>query len=185
MKKVALLICILALGMLLASCGGGNKNQGSPQIVKEYTPDWYGQAEDPTYLWAYGQSEKSTKTLAFDTAKARAMQDAGQFVKTKVEAMTKVFEEEVGAGDDSSVHALSSNVIRTLTRADFEGAYVSKQEIISKPNNKYEAFVQYSIPKESINKSTLDAIKNEKELYERFRASQAFQDLDEQLDKQK
>ncbi len=60
---------------------------------------------------------------------------------------------------------------------------VSKQETVITENKRYKTFVRVSIPKDAINKNMLNKIKNEEALYNQFKASQAFDELEQEVDK--
>lgn len=185
MKLLKALIIVSFLAVTLIGCGGGNQQAkpAKPSFEELYEPDWYGTGQnDPNFVYTYGQATKMNKSMALDVARANAQHEAAEYVSNRVEGMMKNFMEEVGAGDDSKIHALSQKVTRVVAQARFQNAFVSKRKVIRNAQGKYEAFVQYSIPKEAVNKHTVDAIKKEKELYERFRASQAFGELDKALE---
>jgi hypothetical protein len=60
---------------------------------------------------------------------------------------------------------------------------VTKQETIILDNERFQTFVRVSIPKETVNKNLMDKIKNEEALYNQFKASQAFDELEKEIDK--
>jgi hypothetical protein len=60
---------------------------------------------------------------------------------------------------------------------------VTKQETIVTDDNRYKTFVRVSIPKEAVNENLVDKIKKEEALYNAFKASQSFKELDEEVEK--
>ena len=96
--------------------------------------------------------------------------------------MVKNFEQEAGV-NNPQVLALTSKVVKVIADTKFTNALVTKQETIITDDNRYKTFVRVSIPKDSINKKLANQIRNEEALYNEFKASQAFQELDKEINK--
>ena len=60
---------------------------------------------------------------------------------------------------------------------------ITKQETIITEEGRYQTFIRVSIPKDAVNKNTLNKIKNEEALYNQFKASQAFDELENEVEK--
>ena len=52
---------------------------------------------------------------------------------------------------------------------------------IKQKDNKIKVFVRVKIPQSEINQKTINAIKNEEALYNEFKASQRFEELEKEL----
>ena len=50
-------------------------------------------------------------------------------------------------------------------------------------DNKYKTYVRVSVPKEAVNKNLVNQIKNEEALYNQFKSSQAFEELEGEVKK--
>lgn len=96
--------------------------------------------------------------------------------------MVKNYEEEAGV-NDPQVLALTSKVVKAVANAKFTNVMVTKQETIVNEDNRYQTFVRVSVPKEAVNKNLMNKIKNEEALYNQFKASQAFDELDKEVEK--
>jgi hypothetical protein len=94
--------------------------------------------------------------------------------------MVKNFMEEAGV-DNPQVTALTSKVVKTVTDADFSNAIVSNSKTYMMPNGRYKTFVRISIPKETIDRNLVNKIRNEEALYNEYKASRGFQELEEEL----
>ena len=181
--KALKLIALLLVGIfILANCGGG---KSSPKgVQKVYFPDWWMTQDDPNYVQTFGIGEKVTQNSSYDAAKANAMLEAAQYVESYVKGMVKNYEEEAGV-NDPQVLAVVSKVVKNVSKAKFSNTMVTKQEalIINTDNGKrYKTFVRVSIPKDTINKNMMNKIKNEEALYNQFKASQAFDALDKEME---
>ena len=176
-----LLVLLFALLLLLTwGCGGGNHNQAPAGAKKVYRPDWWNSQTNDSYVFAYGQAIKVSETASMDAAKANALLEAAQYVETEVKGMVKNYEEEAGV-KDPQVLALEQKVVKAVSNARFSHIMPGKTETIivdEGDGSRYKTFMQLMIPKTEINKNLKDQIKNEEALYNQFKASQAFQELD-------
>jgi hypothetical protein len=177
MKKIITML-VIAL-FVIAACG---KNGGSSGPKKVYYPDWWQQQDSAEYVQTYGMATKVNQNSAYDAAYANAMLSAAQYVETYVKGMVKNYEEEAGV-ENPQVLALTSKVVKAVADAKFSNVMVTKQETIVTDDNRYQTFVRVSVPKEAVNKNLMNQIKNEEALYNQFKASQSFQELDKEVEK--
>jgi hypothetical protein len=177
--KTFKIIAILMIGILLIA-GCGKKDVKGPKKV--YQPEWFNLQNSPEYVQTYGKATKVNENSSFDAARANAMLQAAQYVETYVKGMVKNYEEEAGV-ENPQVLALTSKVVKEISNAKFTNVMVTKQETIILENERFQTFVRVSIPKETVNKNLMDKIKNEEALYNQFKASQAFDELEKEIDK--
>ncbi|MBN2460548.1 MAG: hypothetical protein JXB60_02980 [Candidatus Cloacimonetes bacterium] len=162
--------------LLLVACG----KSGPGGVKKLYYPEWWQEQNNPEYVNTYGMATKVSQTMSYDAAYANAMLQAAQYVEVYVKGMVKNYEEEAGV-NDPQVLALTQKVVKAVADAKFENAMVTKQETIVSEDDRYQTFVRVSIPKEAVNKNMLNKIKNEEALYNQFKASQAFDELEKEV----
>ncbi|MBN1948212.1 MAG: hypothetical protein JW784_00550 [Candidatus Cloacimonetes bacterium] len=177
MRALKVVLLILVVLMLIPACG----RSGPKDVKKAYYPDWWQVQDSPDYVQTFGMATKVSQNSSYDAAHANAMLQAAQFVENYVKGMVKNYEEEAGV-NDPQVLALTSKVVKEVANAKFENALVSKQETIILEDNHYQTFLRVSIPKDAINKNTLNKIRNEEALYNQFKASQAFNELDKEIE---
>ena len=173
MKKIKFLAFLMVVVLLLVACG----KSGPGGVKKVYYPDWWQEQKAQEYVNTYGMATKVSQTTSYDAAYANAMLQAAQYVEVYVKGMVKNYEEEAGV-NDPQVLALTSKVVKAVSNAKFE-----KQETIVTEDNRYQTFVRVSIPREAVNKNMLNKIKNEEALYNQFKASQAFDELENEVEK--
>ena len=174
MKVTRLMITIVILGSLvLMGCGGAKPTP--PREV--YQPTWYGATGNAEYLFVYGNAERTSQQAAESSAYASALAEAANSVETSVATMMKDFISEAGI-DNPEVLSLTERVTRTVANQRFSGTQITQRQTVTVEGGRYKAFVQVALPKSEINRDLKNRIKNEEALYTRFRASQAFQELD-------
>jgi hypothetical protein len=181
MKFKSLLAVGLIALLFLSACSSGKQSPSRPQQV--FQPNWYGLQGNPEYVFTYGQSIKVNQNAAEQAAYANAMQEAAQYVETHVQSMIKNYIEEAGV-EDPQVLALTSSVARIIANAKFTGTQISHRETFALENNRYQSFIRVSIPASEVNRNLRNQIRNEEALYNQFKASQAFQELDRIIEEQ-
>ncbi len=182
MKRSQMLLMLVFALMLLVVWGcGGNSDNKPAGAQKIYRPDWWNTQPSEKHICSYGQAEKVSETASMDAAKANALLEAAQYVEINVKGMIKNYEEEAGV-KDPQVLALSQKVIKAVSDARFSNVMPGKTETIlitTKDGDRYKTFIQMLIPKTEVNKNVANQIRNEEALYNQFKASQAFKELDD------
>ena len=175
MKVYRMMIIVVIIATLfMAACGGGGRVR-TPQEVSQ--PRWYGVQGTGEYLLTYGNLVRVNQQLAETGAYQMAMVEAANTIETHVTAMMKLFMAEAGY-ENPEVVQLTELVSRQVARQTFSGTRISERQTFTLDNNRFQAFVQVSVPLSQINRDMMNRIRNEEALYNRFRASQAFEELD-------
>ncbi|HNQ44194.1 MAG TPA: hypothetical protein PKI59_07180 [Candidatus Cloacimonadota bacterium] len=182
MKKVLFIIMVLSLALFIAACGS-NKKLPKPDGDVVYRPAWWGEQKYPDFVCTYGQATNAKETISIGTAKNNALFEAAQYVEAEVKGMMKTYEEEAGV-ENPQILALSSSVIKTVANVKFSGAIpdlIETRSYTEGGKKVYKTWIQMKIPKDAVNKTLIDNIRNEEALYNQFKASQAFMELDKEL----
>lgn len=184
--KVTLIIVVAMVALFMAACDH-NKKVESPKPDGDlvYRPTWWASQPDPAYVCTYGQGTKASETSSMNTAKANALLEAAQYVEVLVEGMIKVYEEEAGVNNPQLL-ALTESVIKAVSSARFSGTIpgtIETRIVQEQGGARYKTWTQVKIPKEQINKTLVNSIRNEEALYNQFKASQAFKELEAAVDK--
>ncbi len=181
MRTTAIIIALVLIVSLFTACGGGGPE--APKGVKKvYYPSWWDVQDSPDHVNAFGFATKVSESMSYQAAHSDAMLQAAQYVESYVKGMVKNYEEESGV-TDPQVLALTSKVVKVVSEAKFSNALVTERETIVLEDGKFKTFVRVAIPKETINKNVVDNIRNEEALYNQFKASQAFKELEEEVNK--
>lgn len=175
MKKSIILLALFCV-FVLVGCG-------SRQLVNDPVDDLYGVASQMKSEGAFavvGFGESKRLDLARDKAIADCQRLIGEAMHVQVEALKKKFIEEVGS-EDPEINEFFSVATKILTKAEYSGAVLEKTYRNQRKDGNYEFFAVMALNKEIIVKSMDDELKNRK-MYERFRASEAFKEMDNQID---
>ena len=177
MKLLKILAVLVVVMLLVTACG----KVGGKGVKKLYYPEWWQDQDNAEYVQTYGMATKVSQNSSYDAAYANAMLQAAQYVETYVKGMVKNYEEEAGV-NNPQVLALTSKVVKAVAKAKFTNVMVTKQETIVTDENRFQTFVRVSVPKEAVNKNLMNKIKNEEALYNQFKASQAFGELENEME---
>lgn len=180
-SKWIVLFLLISMVILTVACSSskGPKKESAGHVIM-YQPEWWESQDNPEFIYTYGEGVKMTSSVAKDAAYANAMLAAANYVEANVKGMIKNFSEESGV-NDPQVLALTSTVVKVVSNASFKGTRIEKSETIKQKDGKIKVFVRVQIPQSEINKHTFNAIKNEEALYNEFKASQRFEELEKEL----
>jgi hypothetical protein len=179
MKKWILLF-IPILGAAIIGCGGSQSLQsaGTGDI-----PDWYVNVpQDPNYLFAANTQTSQDMQLAIDKATEAGRADIGRQMQVKIEGLQKRFSEETGTGNDAQLLQMFTQAEKTVVSTSLEGSRVKQQKIV-KDGGLWRAYVLVEYPIGAANEALMQQIKNNNQMYTRYRASQTFKELQDEVDK--
>ena len=179
MKKCMMLLIPL-LGTAIMGCSSSQPLQsaGTGDI-----PDWYtSPPQDPNYLFAPNTQSSQDMQFAIDKATEAGRADIGQQVQVKVEGLQKRFTEETGTGTDAQLLQMFTDAEKTVVSTTLEGSKVKSQKIV-KDGDLWRAYVLVEYPVGAANEALMQQIKNNNQMYTRFQASQAYKELQDEVDK--
>lgn len=154
------------------------------QEAEPDVPDWYlnPPSDDSEYLYVTGDAESQRRSLASDQALVDAQQDMAMKLGATVETLQRAFEEEIGEDDATTYREAFTSATRTIAQQELRGGSIQERQfVVNRETGRYEAFILYQLPIGDARDHLEAALSREEELYTRFRESQAFEELDEHL----
>ena len=193
MKKYFISLLVLAFSMsLIVACGGGKKatKTGGDDSQFEELNDPFQALTDMSNeiieaggVASVGQGTSKRMDIAKKKAVVAAQGNLASVLKTKVSKLNKSFQEEIGSGDDTEINEAFTDVVKAVSKATLSGAVVKKVKYLrDKEKGLITAAAVVAIEPNKINMSLFDEIKKSPKLYERFRASQAYKDLEKEME---
>jgi hypothetical protein len=181
MKQFVYLLTLSILMSILIGCGGSESISSTDEGD---IPEWYlNHPEDPNYLFDARTAASRDMQLAVDKASADARAEIGRQVETKIQGMQKRFTEEIGSLDDPTLLEQYTQVVKTVVSLSLSGSKVIKKDIVKDGNN-YRAYTLVQYPVGAANDAFVQQVKKHNELYTRFRSSEAFKELEEEVSKE-
>ena len=180
MKKFLMFLVLGVFVVSLINCGGGQQGTTSNQDI----PDWFlnpPKAEDAIY--GVGSAKKASQSLAKSAADARAREEIARAIEVKVQTMFKNFQQESGIGENAQALEFVQNVSKQIANATLTGTQIEKR-YAAKDGTIY-TLMSYSMSevKKQAKEKMKTNIHNEEALYNEFKAKQAFDALDTEIDK--
>ena len=133
-------------------------------------------------LAAVGIGTSRTISLAMDKAKTRGRTELAHILETKVDSLKKDFTEEIGEGESAEYNALFSAASKSVAHQILRGT-VPKDLKYETAGNTTTAWALMVQDPKVIADAFADQKNSAKALYTRFRASQAFAELDGEVKK--
>ncbi len=185
MRSFILISMVAGLGYFLTACGS-SEPATAPEL--SHIPDWYLNPPSDTgeFLYVVTAAESPRREMARQRAQQAANAQMAQKLGAKVEALQKLFEEEIQSGDDFNYSAAFTNANRTITNQELVGASIDTQHFAVLNRNGqqlYEAFILYKLPVGAARDQMINALSREEEMYVRFKESQAFKELENNLER--
>ena len=197
MNNIKLISSAVAIAIGLGACQTNKESiTANPQIVYqtntvsqqvEQIPEWYlniPSADDTIY--SSGSAKAPDLQLAVDIAIMNAKTTLADRINGKLDSMTKSFVAKIGSNDlDTSVlteiEKTSKNVIASV---DVAGYVVDKSDI-TQEGTQYRAFVLIAYNNEEATKIMMNTMKRDKMIYSRIRSTEAWKELEEEVNKSK
>lgn len=178
----AVLAAILAVG-----CGGSRQQVGitprATQETLENVPGWYiNLPSDPNYLFATGTATSRDMQLARDKAGDAARMEIAKQIETKFDGLSKRFQEEVGTGEDAQYLDMFTQATKAVVSQVLSGVSIDKTEIKNE-QGLFRAYVLVKMPIGATSQALLNRLKQQEQLYTRFRATQVFEELEKETQK--
>jgi hypothetical protein len=133
-------------------------------------------------LAAVGVGSSRTVHLALDKAKTRGRTELAHIMETKVDSLKKDFSEEVGSADGAELNELFSAASKSIAHQILRGS-VPKDLKYDTQDNMTTAWALMVVDPKVIADAFANQANSARNLYTRFRASQAFSELDEEIKK--
>ena len=197
MNNIKLISSVVAIAIGLGACQTNKESiTANPQIVYqtntvsqqvEQIPEWYlniPSADDTIY--SSGSARAPDLQLAVDIAILNAKTTLADRINGKLDSMTKSFVAKIGSDDlDTSVlneiEKTSKNVIASV---DVAGYIIDKSDV-TQEGAQYRAYVLLAYNNEEATKVLMNRMKRDKMIYSRIRSTEAWKELEEEVNKSK
>lgn len=162
------------MAVVLVACGGSKDIS-----EKENVPEWYtAPPEDPNHVFVAQSATSQKMQVAVDKAMTSARGEMATNLETQVNEMNKSFTEEIN--DEMRQQFVETQ--KTITSRLLRGTSAAKRKILEQDNGTYRAFVLMDMPIGKAAKELMSKVKQNEEMYTRFRASQAFKEMEKAIE---
>ena len=177
MKRIAFTLMTLAVCIGFSGCKSP-PDMDSDKSMFDYMQEEAAKIAEKGGMASVGMGESRNIQIALTKAKVEARKELAQMVSVKLENLEKAFVEEVGEASGSEINQLFSSATKQITSQTLQGTVpmLQKHDTADDITTAYVLMV--------LNPDIVDeSLKNNsaKHLYERFRASKAFEELDKEI----
>lgn len=177
-------IFIITLLTVSLSCSSTEPiSEGQNRI--DDIPAWilYPPVDSNEFLYATGEAESSRMNIARNRAEIAAKSELAGKLGEKIEALQKLFEEEVDSDTASMYSGAFTNATRIITSQELRGVSINERKFSAKEGGGYISYVLMQIPVGTARDQLENALSREEELYIRFKESRAFEELQNNLER--
>jgi hypothetical protein len=177
MKRFCLICLIIALVFMAAACG--TTPASTTKTGPTNTPEWLNDFPPEDVLWGIGIAKQSSPSMSMTTAEARARVGIARQLQTKVQAMFTDYNLDAGNVNNQANTSLQEDVSRQITNMDVSGARPIKRW--EAPDGTWWFLVEFK--KSDAKTAVASILRNEQAAFAQFKAQQALDMLDYQLEK--
>lgn len=173
MKRLIIPIVAILLLIFVVSCG-----------QKSIWPKGFEKLpDDPNYLYTRAMAKSKSRQHALNIARNEGRVEIARQLESKIMAMFKTFIEETGGSADSELLQTTSDVSKSVVSKTLYGCKPAKEEVKEEDEGVYSAYVLMEMSIGEANAALMEKIKARERMYTRFRASQAFNELSDEVKK--
>ena len=177
MKIVPITIVAFIIG-----CGGTKTNLIPAPDGSLKAPEWYTSVPEKNgYFFAVSSMTSQDMQISIRKAEADARADLARQMGSLTENIVKQFQEEVGLGDDSELLQQFSSATKIRTQQTINSGRIIEQDIVNH-SGVYRAYVLMSLSQEEAIEGIRDVIKANENMRTRFEATEAYKELEEEME---
>lgn len=185
MKRISL--ALLSLTMLISACGSSRQSVDLTPVSSSETlkkvPGWYTTVpQDPNHIYAAATATSQDMQLAINKAQTEGRNQIAQQMEVKFNGLQKRFQEETGLANESEYLDQFTSAYKSIVSTVLHGSRISKQETMTEKNI-FRSYVLIEMPIGEANEQLMSKIKANQNLYTRFRATEAYKELDNEIEK--
>ncbi len=133
------------------------------------------------YIYGVGSAQKQNPQLARTAAIGLARDEIARTLELKVSSMFKNFMQESGVGEDAQALEFTESVTKQVSNTTLSGSTVKQVELTN--DGRMWALVELNL--DAVKKAALENAKKEQALFNEFKASQSFDELERAINEMK
>jgi hypothetical protein len=156
---------------------------GASKATLKAMPKWFAKPpKDDKFLYAPATATSKDLQIARNKAEAEGRLQLGQQLEVKYSALTRRFAEETGEGAGAQLLQEYEQTYKAVVSQVLVGTKPKSSEF-QVEDGVYRAWVLMELPVGAASERLLKQIQAQEQMYARFRASQAFKELNAEVEK--
>lgn len=178
------ILVTLSLLVFLSSCSSTEPVSDRQERIDDI-PEWIIEPpeDDNQYLYATGVAESSRMNISRNRAEITAKSELAAKLGEKVEALQKLFEEEVDTDTASMYSGAFTNATQIIISQELRGVSTVERDFSARDGGGYISYVLMRMPVGTARDELENALSREEEMYIRFKESKAFEELQNNLER--
>ncbi len=172
--------------VIIIGCGGTKHTGITPEATKtviDDAPNWFlNPPQDDDYIAGVGTATSRDMQLAKDKATESARFEVAKGIETKYEAISKRFQEEVGTSVDAQYLDQFTQATKATVSQILTGVSVDKVSL-GEESGVFRAYALVKLPLGAASEALMNRIKQQDELYTRYRSTDVFEELEKDAQK--
>ena len=180
MNRILVLALVIIVAVSVCGCGGGT---ATTKVGGMELPAWVSDPpdDDSDQMYAVGCRESQDMQMAVDKAEMSAREELASKIETHLSVLRKDFAQEIDLTEGSNLYAMYTSASKAITDQVLSGTTVVEQDL-QKTESKWHACVLMSYSSREVDRRLVDEMKREQEMYTRFLESQAFKELEKEIE---
>lgn len=174
---------LLLAAVAVAACHHAAPEGGASKATLREMPKWF--KSPPTskeFMYAPATATSKDLQIALNKAEAEGRMQLGQQLEVKYSALTRRFAEETGEGAGAQLLQQYEQTYKAVVSQVLVGT-APKNKQVDTEDGVYRAWVLMELPVGAASERLLKQIQAQEQMYARFRASQAFKELNTEVEK--
>ncbi len=173
----------LLLVVLAVACSSSTQTAMAPPEPEpvENVPDWFlSPPQDDNYLFGAATSTSQDMQLAINKAQTEGRNQLAQQLDVRFGGLARRFQEETGLGEDAELLDQFTQAYKAVTSEVLTGTRARDQEVL-REGTIFRAYVLMEMPIGEASTALMAKIRERENMYTRFRATEAFEELEEEI----
>lgn len=179
MKPYINILYVSILVIMLAACSSTEK-----VIDKtiDSSPSWFlNVPQDDNFLFAAVTTTSRDMQMAIRTAQMDGRSQISEQLELRMQGIQTRFQEEVGVGMDAQILQQFSSAYKSVVEETLRGSR-ARHQLTQREGVLFRAYVLMEMPIGAASEALAQRIRNNENMYTRFRATQAFKDLEKEVE---
>jgi hypothetical protein len=179
-KWSVMIALVLAAGLVSAGCAGKKSAQLRPKKNLN-VPEWFAKPPvDDDLLIGVATATSLDLQTAIDKARQDGRVEIARQMDVRMQGLSKRFVEETGLDEDAELLGMFTQVSKSVVSDTLTGSHLAKQKFATE-GSVYRAYVMMEMPIGEANLAFVEKLRAQERLYTRFRATRAFEELDQEV----